>query len=194
MCFPLTWLIHTSTGMPLKQWSEFEVETQHTPRKAKNCPYRSCPFSPFLFLHLSDALFTSTPCVSVCPNSWRTHSPLLCVITFLVLTSETERFGGKNCSFFVLCHTQDSAGSSQWLYAGWSWVGNIASLTGIQQALDVHKSSIWSLITVLSNLALWFFCKVKSSACLPRVNYGFWPVREGESMLSLTLNTVIPSS
>ena len=54
-------LINTSTIMPLKQWSEAEVKTQWTPRKAQTFPYRSCPFSTFPFLHLHDALPTMCP-------------------------------------------------------------------------------------------------------------------------------------
>lgn len=49
-------LINTSTVMPSSQWSEAGEKTQWTPRKAQTCPYRSCPFSPFPFLHLCDVL------------------------------------------------------------------------------------------------------------------------------------------
>lgn len=202
MCFPLTRFIHTSIGMPLKWWSEFEVETQCMPRKAKKCPYRSCPFSPFLFLHLCDALFTSTLCVSaedlfvpyymknaLTPTVYN-YLPGAYIRVRMLWGQRLPHF----LSYAIPRTVLECAGTSQWLYDGQSWVDNIASLIGIQQALDGQKSSIWSPIIVVSNLALWFFCKVKSSACLPRVNYGFWPVREGESLQPLTLNTLIPFS
>lgn len=62
-------LINTSTVMPLEQWSEAAVAvTQWKPRKAPTCPYRSCPFSPFL--HLCDPLPAIYP-------SWKLAFPLV---------------------------------------------------------------------------------------------------------------------
>lgn len=165
-------LINTSTVMPSNQWSEAGEKTQWTPRKAQTCPYRSCHFSPFPFLHLCDVLPAIHP-------SWKLAAPLVyeeCTLPYGVwylpsaYIRDYECFEGKDCLIFCLmqCLGQwwnfwiQAGNCEEWILAGKSWVDNIASFISSQWALDGQKTSNWSLIIGSSNLTPCFFVTLKA--------------------------------